>query len=328
MISGNTQTTTVWPDYVSPNTGKILNLAPDGKLRSDDGETFQIHKGIPYFVPNDEYVSNFGAQWNKFLRTQLDSYTGLPISRDRLRRCVGEEAWSKLSTSTVLEVGCGAGRFTEVLLSQGAHVMSVDLSSAVDANAKNCPIGETHRIAKADVMKLPFKPRQFDVVICLGVIQHTPNSEATIAKLYEHVKPGGWLIIDHYTHEKGRWSSIKPFFRAYMKKLPPDRTLPTVEKFVDMFLPWHRRFRNFYPAWFLLCRISPIVTFYRLIPELREPLQREWAALDTHDSLTDWFKHLRDLPQIEQCMKGLGVEQLWSNEGGNGIESRGRRPLK
>ena len=36
-------------------------------------------------------------------------------------------------------------------------------------------------------MELPFKPMQYDIVICLGVIQHTPNPEKTIKKLYEQV---------------------------------------------------------------------------------------------------------------------------------------------
>jgi len=128
---------------------------------------------IPSFVPSDDYAANFGAQWNRFLKTQLDSYTGLPISRDRLRRCLGEELWPQLRGKVILECGCGAGRFTEVLLAEGAKVMSVDLSVAVDANARNCPISENHRIAKADLTRLPFAPRQFDVVICIGVIQHT-----------------------------------------------------------------------------------------------------------------------------------------------------------
>jgi len=314
----------LFPAFQSPVSGAPL-AAGDGVLRAGD-ETYPIENGIPYFVPSDEYAANFGAQWNRFLKTQLDSYTGLPISRDRLRRCLGEELWLQLRGQVVLECGCGAGRFTEVLLAEGAKVMSVDLSVAVDANARNFPITDNHRIAKADLTRLPFAPRQFDVVICIGVIQHTPNSEETIARLYDQLKPGGWLIIDHYTHENGRWSSIKPLVRAYMKRVKPNVTLSVVERMVNIFLPWHRRFRNFYPAWFLLCRISPIVTFYRLIPELSEPLQREWATLDSHDSLTDWFKHLRTAEQIETCLRGLNVAGLHITENGNGIEARCRRP--
>jgi len=48
-------------------------------------------------------------------------------------------------------------------------VMSVDLSVAVDANARNFPITDNHRIAKADLTRLPFAPRQFDVKLPMAL---------------------------------------------------------------------------------------------------------------------------------------------------------------
>ena len=107
-------------------------------------------------------------------------YTGTTISRDRARRCIGEKLWGELDKKQVLECGCGAGRFTETLLAKRAFVTSIDLSEAVDANQENFPQSQTHRIAQADILQLPFAPRQFDLVFCLGVIQHTPNPEKTI----------------------------------------------------------------------------------------------------------------------------------------------------
>lgn len=320
-------TSTPWPEFADPDSKQPLALQGQSWVDPKGSKSFPVINEIPRFVDNDKYVEAFGWQWNRFPKTQLDSHTGLPISENRLRICLGEELWNNLRGKQVLECGCGAGRFTELLLRQGALLTSIDLSSAVEANARNFPVNSQHRIAKADIMKLPFAPRQFDVVICIGVIQHTPNSEETIAALYEHVRPGGWLIIDHYTHEKGRWSSIKPLVRTWLKRQKPEKTLAFVESMVDKFLPWHRRFRSFYPAWFLLCRISPIVTYYRLIPELSEPLQKEWATLDTHDSLTDWFKHLRTQTQIQAALEKLKLQSIWCRMGGNGIEARGQRPL-
>src|SRR5437016_3317155 len=126
--------------------------------------------GIPRFVPNSNYAAAFGTQWKKYRLTQLDSYTGTTISKDRAQRCIGETLWNKLEGKQVLECGCGAGRFTEILLAEGACVTSIDLSEAVDANQENFSQNETHRIAQADILQLPFAPQQFDVVFCLGVI--------------------------------------------------------------------------------------------------------------------------------------------------------------
>src|ERR1700752_4050176 len=45
---------------------------------------YPILRFIPRFVPAENHADNFGFQWNRFRRTQLDSHTGVPISRERL----------------------------------------------------------------------------------------------------------------------------------------------------------------------------------------------------------------------------------------------------
>src|SRR5262249_18556988 len=159
--------------------------------------------------------------WNKYKRTQFDSYTRSSMTSDRARRCIGEQLWAQLEGKQVLECGCGAGRFTEILLAKGAHVTSIDLSNAVDANQENFPQGKTHRIAQADILRLPLAPQQFDVVFCLGVLQHTPNPEQTMSCLYEQVRPGGALVIDHYTYDFSWFTKTAPLLRLYLRRLSP-----------------------------------------------------------------------------------------------------------
>jgi hypothetical protein len=60
-------------------------------------------------------------------------------------------------------------------------------------------------------------------------------------------------------------------------------------------------------------------------PQLPEPLQREWAVLDTHDGLTDWYKHKRSLKQICQALQRVGAVDMNIRRGGNGIEAFCRR---
>jgi len=72
----------------------------------------------------------------------------------------------------------------------------------------------------------------------------------------------------------------------------------------------------------LLNRISPVITYYNAFPELSDELQRQWAFLDTHDSLTDWYKRFRSKSDIINILKKLGAVSIWCENGGNGVEAR------
>jgi SAM-dependent methyltransferase len=294
-----------------------------GYLRCPAGHRFDIIDGIPRFVARHSYADAFGLQWKTFPDTQLDSRTGVPLSRNRMRRCMGEEAWSRLPNSDVLEVGCGAGRFTEILLGERARVTSTDLSDAVTANRSNFPVDRNHQVAQADVAALPFSSRGFDLVLCLGVVQHTPNPEQTIAHLYEQVKPGGWLVLDHYSRRAAWYLSTGPLVRALVLRLPPDKALRATSGLVRRLWPIHARFRKHRR---LLSRISPVATYFHVFPDLSQESQREWAFLDTHDALTDRFKWFRSEGQVRQALEALGCEGITTRRAGNGIEAAARRP--
>lgn len=312
-------------DWACPKCGTRLENKTDRLVCSNECEYFIVNE-IPRFVPSDNYSEAFGAQWNRYRKTQLDSYTKSPISETRLQRCFGEDLWSSLEGKLILEAGCGAGRFTEILLKKGAVVTSIDLSEAVVANQENCPQNETHRIAQADILELPFAPEQFDIVMCLGVIQHTPDTEKAISALYKQVKKGGWLVIDHYTYSLAYYTRTAPIVRLFMRKLPKGKSIKWTERMVDLFLPLHKQMRNFRLGQTLLSRISPLVCYYHGFPELNDELQREWALLDTHDSLTDYYKRFRTKGQITKVLQQLGLSEIHCEYGGNGVEARGRCP--
>src|SRR3954468_5388418 len=160
------------------------------------GAMYPIVNGVARFVQREHYAQSFGLQWNAHRKTQLDSYTGLPLSRNRLFQVSG---WAEdLRGQTILEAGSGAGRFTEVLVSTGAEVLSFDLSTAVDANHANNGHHANLLIFQADMSNIPVRPLSVDKVICLGALQHTPDPAAAFRRLTEHVRPGGELVVDVY----------------------------------------------------------------------------------------------------------------------------------
>src|SRR5437870_9927724 len=105
--------------YVCPRCHADLAFTPgdgpSGTLACRAGHTFPVDRGLPRFVDDEGYAASFGLQWSTFRRAQLDSATGVAISRTRVLSGTG---WpERMPGERILEAGCGMGRFTEVLLS-------------------------------------------------------------------------------------------------------------------------------------------------------------------------------------------------------------------
>jgi len=298
------------------------------------GCSYPVIRNIPRFVSSDMYTSSFGLQWNTFRKTQLDSYSGTSISRERLTRLLNGSL-DMVKGKNVLEAGCGAGRFTEILLQAGANVVAFDLSSAVDANLENCNHlynDGNYYVFQGDILKPPFQTDLFDVVICIGVIQHTPCPEETIAALCKQVKPGGQLIIDHYTYGYGSTPS-RQLLRKLLLQVPPETALEFCRELTDLLWPVHQFFfenkdvQQFTPFRNLFLELSPAVDHQYCYPELKEQA-KTWSMLDTHDTLTDVYKHLRSTEEIESCLRKYGMVDINAVYAGNGVEARATKPIQ
>ena len=316
---------------VCPQDGTELIPTGDGGYESRSGRTYPALKGIPRFVEQEGYASAFGAQWKRFQRTQLDSHTKTTLSRDRLERIAGGSL-DVFAGKTVLEVGCGAGRFTEVMLEAGAGVFSCDLSAAVEANLNNFSGNPDHFVCQADLRHLPVRKEQFDVVVCLGVIQHTPSPEETIKRLVDQVAPGGLLLIDHYGKNYPDTLSRR-ILRSFLLRKPPEYTLRFCERFCKLLWPLHRtayklsKFRGLWRIEPIVEKLSPVADYQYGRPELGEKLLFEWAVLDTHDSLTDRYKHTRSVEELRAVLEALPLGSIECARGGNGVECRARKSV-
>lgn len=312
--------------HSQPLTADSVDSPP--ALRCPAGCSVPVVRDIPRFVDSSNYASGFGLQWNTFRKTQLDSYTGTTISRDRLARCFGGSL-DVVRDKEVLEVGCGAGRFTELMLAARARVFTCDLSQAVEANYENCHGSPNYFVCQADARQLPVVPHSFDFVLCIGVIQHTPSPEETISALALQVKPGGMLIIDHYSHSYVQ-NFLQQNLRRLLIRLPARIAKPLTLGLARTLLPLHRfTWKNRRGLWRLrapLLRHSPFIDYHDHFPQLGDQLISEWSLLDTHDALTDYYKHLRTREEIEACLRSCGLTDLEVSYGGNGIEARARKP--
>jgi SAM-dependent methyltransferase len=257
---------------------------------------------------------------------------GQPISEDRLKRCFRGKL-AEVKNQLVLEAGSGAGRFTEIFLKYGARIHSFDYSDAVEANAGNIGNHANLSLAQADIRAIPYPKESYDFVVCLGVLQHTPSPEESIEHLWEMVKPGGHLIIDHY---RFKLRNVLPppiggaevVYRWLLLLSPKELRLKIVKGIVDFWFPIHWRLRNMKFMQQVLRRLSPVHFYYPLLPLGTRERFLEWAYLDTHDGTTDYFKHHRSVGQIRRILETFGAEDIICDIGGNGVEAICRKPAQ
>ena len=306
---------------------------PDGKMTCSQGCLWAIRGGIPRFVCGDSYASSFGLQWKRYPRTELDSCTGKSYSRQRLERCLGTPLES-LHGKAVLECGSGAGRFTELLVQHCGALVSIDLSAAVEANLNNCRQLKPYVLLQADMNASPLPFHYFDVVICLGVVQHTPSPEATLGNLSRYVKPGGHLVIDHYTRPRGLnlksvlwYADLAYPLHAVLRHLKPEHALRATTLLTAFCDPIRRRTSKIRALDRIARRVFPTSCYYSKYPELDPQILYEYHQLDTFDWLTDWYKHFRTPSQIRTCLEVLGLQVLSCELAGNGVEARAVAPF-
>ena len=316
---------------VDPVDGSALRLDAQA-LTGAGGRSYPVVRGIPRFVSGENYARAFGDQWNRFPRTQLDSHTGIRLSEERLARCM-RGALGRLAGKQVLEAGSGAGRFTEILLAKGAIVDSFDYSSAVEANAANNGASDRLTLVQADIRRIPFRREAYDFVVCLGVLQHTPDPEESVRSLWRMVKPGGSLVIDHYRRRVRNY--LPPplgvagiAYRRYFLRLPRERQFDAVKRAFDFWFPWVWRFRDSRLMQLALSRLNPIVCYYPHFGLRDRDMYYEWMLLDTHDAMTDVHKHRRTPAEIRRFLESLGALEVRVATGGNGVEAMCLKALR
>lgn len=249
-------------------------------------------RGVPRFVSSDKYVSNFSMQWNTYSRTALDNETSKQ-SEETLLLKTGLKP-EDVKGKRILDVGCGMGRFCDVVSRWGGEIVGVDLSLAVEAAYTNVGSRANVRILQADVFQLPFAPESFDIIFSIGVLHHTPDCKRAFESLVPFVKRGGTIAIWVYAH-LGLSSHCSDFMRIFTTRMPQ-------------------------PLLHRLCQIaSPLYPLYK-VPGLGMALQvalpismhpdPEWRALDTFDWYAPQYQSKHTNPEVVAWFKSAGLQQV------------------
>jgi len=141
------------------------------------------------------------------------------------------------NAQNILDVACGTGVDSRMLVAAGFKVTSCDLSTEMLAKAKQVRERKNLKdwdIHQADWCKLPCQlgpevAHNFDAVICMGnSFAHLPDElqlqekqQLAISNFREMLRPGGILIIDHrnfdYIVKNGKSPSKNIYYQSTWK---------------------------------------------------------------------------------------------------------------
>jgi 2-polyprenyl-3-methyl-5-hydroxy-6-metoxy-1,4-benzoquinol methylase len=300
---------------VCPRDGGRLTL-DDGKEANAEvesgilmcarcGSHYPVVRGVPRFVKSDEYASSFGLQWNRYAEVQLDSRNATHFSRERFY-AITEWLPPTLSDRLVLDAGCGAGRFAEIALTDGAEVVAVDLSSAVDAAYKNLGNHPRFHCLQASIYDLPFANATFDYGYCIGVIQHTSDPQRAVRSLLPKIKVDGRVGL--WIYELSWKAFVGTVGFKYLLR-PVTRHLGFYE--TQRFAEWLERLCSPVTRWArrrgiigrLIMRMLPVSCAHLHSVPLSDAHFREWVRLDTLDMYSPAHDHPQTFARVKAWLE-------------------------
>lgn len=135
---------------------------------------------------------------------------------------------------TLLDVGCGTGRLTEVVLERLPHarVVAIDRSpSMLQVAVTNLRprFEERIRFVRADGAALPFR-EEFDAVFSTATFHWVPDHPRLFASLFAALRPGGRLVA-----QCGGGPNLARLLGRAASLAASDRFVPHLTGWVD---PW------------------------------------------------------------------------------------------
>lgn len=134
------------------------------------------------------------------------------------------------ANKTILELGCGTGRFTRKLTGNCDAILAVDFSKeSLAVNARLMPANQSVGLVRADVSKLRLKPNSFDLALST-LYSNLPSAEIRLSStkaVYDALKPNGRYVLSAHHHEiRERLKGIKPageydngiFYQSFTKQ--------------------------------------------------------------------------------------------------------------
>lgn len=110
-------------------------------------------------------------------------------------------AWERVlallppAPATVIDAGCGTGRWVEKFLDLGHRVVGIEQASGMREVIAARNLGEAFTLVPESMETARIAPAGADLVVAMGSTQFTSDPAATIRRFAEWVRPGGHVCV-------------------------------------------------------------------------------------------------------------------------------------
>jgi SAM-dependent methyltransferase len=176
-------------------------------------------------------VRHFDREWQRFSRVgtrehgQLfESYFSLLPAED-----FGADR-------TVLDAGCGGGRWAYEVANRGPRVVALDLGFSVEQASRTTASTGRVGCVQADLLDLPIADDSVDWAYSLGVLHVINDTRRAIGKIASAVKSDGHVLLYLYYAFENRGGMFRLLFRIVDTVRRTTSRLPSPALFVVAFL--------------------------------------------------------------------------------------------
>ena len=265
---------------------------------------------VPMDNIDPKTVSSFGEEWKAFhgfsekdLKRIGDMYFDI-VNNDMLN-----------GQSTVIDIGCGSGRFINYLGNRFKRMVGLDPSKAIYAADELIGKNEKVELVMASTDNIPFPDGYFDFGYSLGVLHHIPDTQKALNDCAKKLRSGGYFLLYLYYNLDNRPFYFKIlYWMSNLIRLVVSKFPLGLKKAVCAFLAI-----ILYMPFILLCRFLRFIT----VPErIRRhiPLQvyeRQSFYVIRNDSLDRFGTPLEQRfsrKQIKEMMEKAGLGEIVFSE--------------
>lgn len=145
------------------------------------------------------------------------------FSQRRYESSLLELLGGRVGGGRVLEIGCGRGVGTEIILGRFGAAMvdafDIDPDMVDRARRRLARHGERVRVWVGDASAIEADDDAYDAVFDFGIIHHVPEWRLAVAEVARVLRPGGRFFFEEVTeHALDRWS-----YRTFLEHPSDDR---------------------------------------------------------------------------------------------------------